>query len=112
MPPEIEKLKHIGDWVDGKLVCRPDCPSSAHTPTKSNWETHTVRIKDTEIQCDTEVAEWLKADRATLLASERQALVEKMKRAKAELREDDFDWPYKQRALDTCIALVESNERV
>ena len=30
MPPEIEKWKHIGDWVDGKLVCRKDCPSEAH----------------------------------------------------------------------------------
>ena len=30
MIKEIEDLKHIGDWVDGKLVCRPDCPSSAH----------------------------------------------------------------------------------
>lgn len=30
MPPEIEKWKHIGDWIDGELVCRPDCPSEAH----------------------------------------------------------------------------------
>jgi hypothetical protein len=30
MPPEIEAIKHIGDWVDGKLVCKPDCPSITH----------------------------------------------------------------------------------
>ena len=30
MPPNIEKWKHIGDWKDGQLVCRPDCPSEAH----------------------------------------------------------------------------------
>ncbi len=27
---QLEDLKHIGDWKDGKLVCREDCPSSAH----------------------------------------------------------------------------------
>lgn len=30
MTPEIEKWKHIGYWIDGKLICRPDCPSEAH----------------------------------------------------------------------------------
>ena len=39
MPPEIEAIKHIGDWKDGKLICRPDCPNrthktdNKHTPT-------------------------------------------------------------------------------
>lgn len=30
MTPEIEAIKHIGKWVDGKLVCVPDCPSITH----------------------------------------------------------------------------------
>jgi len=34
MTPEIEAIKHIGNIVDGKLVCIPNCPSSTHqTPT-------------------------------------------------------------------------------
>jgi hypothetical protein len=39
MPPNIEAIKHIGDWKDGKLVCRPDCPSSTHKTAKieAHW---------------------------------------------------------------------------
>ena len=42
MPPEIEAIKHVGDWVDGKLVCRPDCPSITH---KTNM-THNTDIEE------------------------------------------------------------------
>ncbi len=33
MTPEIESIKHIGDIVDGKMVCREDCPSVTHKNT-------------------------------------------------------------------------------
>ncbi len=35
----LESIKHIGDWIDGKLVCRPDCPSVTHpTSEKPNHD--------------------------------------------------------------------------
>jgi len=27
---ELEKIKHVGTWKDGKLVCNDDCPSITH----------------------------------------------------------------------------------
>jgi len=30
MPPNIEAIKHIGNLVDGKMVCIPNCPSITH----------------------------------------------------------------------------------
>jgi hypothetical protein len=30
MTPEIEAIKHIGNIVNGELVCRSDCPSITH----------------------------------------------------------------------------------
>ena len=39
----LESIKHIGDMVDGKMVCRKDCPSITHRNTPdTEWE----EIKD------------------------------------------------------------------
>jgi len=43
MPPEIEAIKHIGNWVDGKLVCVPDCPSITHKKDKMPPKTNEGR---------------------------------------------------------------------
>lgn len=33
MTPKLESIKHLGDMVDGKMVCREDCPSVTHRNT-------------------------------------------------------------------------------
>jgi hypothetical protein len=36
---KLESIKHIGDMVDGKMVCRKDCPSITHRNTPdTEWE--------------------------------------------------------------------------
>ena len=39
MTPEIEAIKHIGEIIDGKLVCRDDCPSVTHRNTPDTKKT-------------------------------------------------------------------------
>jgi hypothetical protein len=48
MTPEIEAIKHIGNWVDGKLVCVPDCPSTSHkTDTMTFTQNQQEKAKET-----------------------------------------------------------------
>ena len=42
MTPEIGAIKHIGDLVDGRLVCRPDCPSITHKRNQDIQVTPTI----------------------------------------------------------------------
>lgn len=43
---KLESIKHIGDWIDGKLVCRPDCPSVTHHPPQTTPDTEWREVQD------------------------------------------------------------------
>ena len=59
MPPEIEAIKHIGDWVDGKLVCRPDCPSITHVKTPEDEREYD---EDEHRYCPRCFEDWIEED--------------------------------------------------
>lgn len=48
--PEIESIKHIGDMVDGKMVCREDCPSVTHRNTPDTEWREDFRNKILDIE--------------------------------------------------------------
>jgi hypothetical protein len=47
---KLESIKHIGDMIDGEMVCREDCPSVTHRGTQdTEWETAKKEITRVEI---------------------------------------------------------------
>lgn len=96
---KLESIKHIGDMVDGKMVCREDCPSVTHRNTPdTEWDENTQHAYDSilfnhnPIEADKQFGQMLESVLNNLLTSRDTHWKEMVRKEVAGLQERFGDW--------------------